>query len=232
MFCDGLGNKVPLDRESFKKFRVPKYLYHGTMLNNYIRITKEGLTPRGTRPSHDAAIGLPSCSDMVYLTSSWCTALEHACRIIARSVTFEGDKCEYREFPVVLQVKTRSLDRELFYPDEDWVGAEFMKADAYKALNFTVPYMEYYKNYWKESLFDHQRIAYKGTIKPGDLKSIVKKAGHRSWSDFISLLIYTHSKEGHRRCSLAELARMTKLNERLRAITLFHTCNNDQGEGQ
>jgi hypothetical protein len=213
MFCDGFSKKLPLDRERFKKFRVPKYLYHGTMLSNYASIRKEGLTPRGTRPSHDEAIGMPSCPDMVSLTHSWLTALEHTCRIIARTITYEGDYYRSKEFPIVLRVKVASLDRELFYPDEDWVGEEFMKVDAYDALNYKVPYMEYYKRYWKESLFDHERMAYKGTIKPDDLKIFHQNAGNTHSSEIEDLLISQHSKEHQRRCFLAKLGLLTKSNE-------------------
>lgn len=169
------GKKVPTDKAKLKKFRLPKYLYHGTTVGHFAQgIASEGLTPRRQHPSNDEYMGMPSMPDFVYLTNSPFVALEHACRVISRLHTDyvfgEDGRWDYvmHDQPLVLQVETARLDRNLLYPDEDWVAAEFMGQTEYVGQN-TVPDLEPYKKHWKASMLDHDRVAYKGAINPENL---------------------------------------------------------------
>jgi hypothetical protein len=171
------GKKVPTNKEKLRRFRIPKLLYHGTTVGHFIEgISSEGLRPRGRRPSNDEYQGMPSMPDFVYLTNLSFVALEHACRVIsrlhARYIFGEEGRWDYVMYdqPLVLQVETERLDRKLFYPDEDWVAAEFMgQTESNSQYKSTVLDLERYKKHWKASLLDHDRIAYKGTISPKDL---------------------------------------------------------------
>jgi len=178
MLVYATGKKVPTDQAKLKKYRLPKYLYHGTTVGHFIEgIASEGLEPRGNRPSNDEYQGMPSMPDYVYLTSSRFVALEHACRIVSRLHTDyifgEDGMWDYvmDDQPLVLQIESAKLDRTLFYPDEDWVAAEFMGQAEYNSHvdRHNVPYLEFYKKRWKASLLDHDRIAYKGPVNSEDL---------------------------------------------------------------
>jgi hypothetical protein len=207
------GKKVPTNKAKLKRYRIPRLLYHGTTVGHFIEgISSEGLGPRGRRPSNDEYQGMPSMPDFVYLTNSSFVALEHACRVIsrlhARYIFGEEGRWDYVMYdqPLVLQVETKRLDRKLFYPDEDWVAAEFMgqtesNSQYYKS---TVLDLERYKKHWKASLLDHDRIAYKGTISPEDLSitSLDKVLPNMRGEEIVEILMTRYKpsrEEAHKR---------------------------------
>jgi len=56
-------------------------VYHGTLASLVPPILRDGLKPRDESKSHDEYMQSPSMPHLVYLTSSFGLALQHACRI-------------------------------------------------------------------------------------------------------------------------------------------------------
>ena len=129
-------------------------LYHGTLASLLPSIMREGLKPRGERPSHDAYMDSASMPNFVYLTSNFGLAVEHACRISER--TAEGADI------AVLELEMSALERKLIYPDEDYLRSEwdFIEWSLKKQLAF----LEDNRSTWKKSLSMFATIAYKGVI--------------------------------------------------------------------
>lgn len=131
-------------------------VYHGTLAYLVPSILREGLTPRGKKPSHDAYMDSASMPNFVYLTQAYDLALEHACRISER--TADGADI------TVLSVNLRILKCPLRYPDEDYLREEWNSDFTDWELPEQLRYMEHHRADWKESLRKYHVIAYKGVI--------------------------------------------------------------------
>jgi hypothetical protein len=131
-------------------------LYHGTLASLVPSILRDGLKPRGEKKSHDEYMNSASMPHLVYLTSSFGLALEHACRISER--TAEGAEV------AVLQLEIDSLKRRLLYPDEDYLGDELNSDFPDWTLKEQLEFMEEMRDTWKESLDLFKTVAYKGVV--------------------------------------------------------------------
>lgn len=132
-----------------KDVPFPKYLYHGTSLDNLEAILAEGITPRGERPSNWPE--QPSNSKMVYLSTN--QAFAHAALFGTQIVVFE--------------VRLSALETNRLYPDEDYV-ADVLAHQEGKSYHEIVPhvreYLFWYKRYWKQSVRGMGSAAHRGTI--------------------------------------------------------------------
>lgn len=129
-------------------------LYHGTLESNVEAILRDGLRPRGTNPSHDQYLALPSLPEFVYLASSPGGAMHHAVRISERV---------HHGAPVsVLQVIISNRDRNI-YPDEDYFHEEY-DTDGW-SVEKMMELMTYYRCDWRKSLKKGRTIAYRGVIE-------------------------------------------------------------------
>ena len=131
-------------------------LYHGTLDSLVPAILREGLKPRGDRPSHDAYMDSASIPTFVYLTTSYGLAVEHACRISERT----ADSAAIAVFELELDV----LNKQLIYPDEDYLRYEWNSDFEDWTLKEQLSFMERKRDTWKESLKDFKTIAYKSVI--------------------------------------------------------------------
>jgi hypothetical protein len=131
-------------------------LYHGTLASLIPSILCDGLKPRGESKSHDEYIHSLSMPHLVYLTSSFGLALQHACRISER--TAEGAEV------AVLQLEMDSLKRRLLYPDEDYLEHEWNSDFIDWTLKEQLAFIERKRDTWKESLDLFKTVAYKGAI--------------------------------------------------------------------
>jgi hypothetical protein len=96
----------------------PIILYHGTSLRNFKKILKEGIKPRGKRPSNFDGVGI-SRPDLVYLTN--CYAIYYAVCAMGED---EKDK------QVILKIKIDPTKIKL-YLDEEFIyhALQFNHAD-------------------------------------------------------------------------------------------------------
>lgn len=133
-------------------------LYHGTLASLVPPILRDGLNPRGESKSHDEYMQSPSMPHLVYLTSSFGFALQHACRISERTAEGAG--------VAVLRVEMDSLKRRLLYPDEDYLEHEWNSDFIDWTLKEKLAFMERKRGTWKESLDLYKAVAYKGVIAP------------------------------------------------------------------
>ncbi len=131
-------------------------LYHGTLASLVPSIMREGLTPRGERPSHDAYMDSASMPPFVYLTANHGMAIDHACRISER--TADGAAI------AVLELDMAALKRRLIYPDEDYLEHEWNSDFTSWSLKEQLEFMEYHRDTWRESLDEFATVAYKGVI--------------------------------------------------------------------
>lgn len=131
-------------------------LYHGTLASLSPAIQREGLKPRGRRPSHDEYMQSASLPKFVYFTSKFERAVEHACRISERTADGAGI--------VVLELELHALVPKKIYPDEDYLSEVWNSDFLDWTLKEQLKYMERHRDDWEESLNDYSIIAYKGEV--------------------------------------------------------------------
>ena len=129
-------------------------VYHGSSSEHLQFIRKNGISPRGERETNWE--DFPSKSEMVYFSTAypWYFAL----------AGIDVDKIEKA---VAFEVELESLDQELIYPDEDFIGQCLSR-------QFGVPVaevhdevcknMEEYRRHWESSLEKMGNISYKGNV--------------------------------------------------------------------
>lgn len=131
-------------------------LYHGTSSNHLNDITKNGILPRGDRPSVWQAH--PSLNKHVYLTDAY-------------PIYFAMNAVEGDEDLLVVEVDVDHLLEANFYPDEDFI-AQAMMQQAKGKSNLTEltadarKHIEDYQHLWEFSLANLGNCSYRGAISP------------------------------------------------------------------
>lgn len=134
-------------------------IYHGTSHSRARRAASFGLAPRNQfeLPLNIKNEGFASNPDMVYLTTTY--ALYSACASDETQVA-------------VVEIETDELDKEKFYPDEDFI-CEFVKRrnryfqieeEEEELFHYVKSNPEMFRGYWSESLQMLGNICYKGSI--------------------------------------------------------------------
>jgi hypothetical protein len=137
-------------------FRRNITLYHGTLTALLPGIMEKGLRPRGKAKSHDEYLQMASMPQFVYLTSSYDLAVQHAARISER--TANGADI------TVVGVELNSLDRDLLYPDEDYLSEEWNSDLRDWTVRVRLNYMKRHQDEWKESLGMMKTVAHRSMI--------------------------------------------------------------------
>ena len=137
-------------------FRRNITLYHGTLTALLPGIMEKGLRPRGKSKSHDEYLQMASMPQFVYLTSNYNLAVQHAVRISER--TANGADI------TVVGVELNSLDRDLLYPDEDYLSEEWDWDLGDWTVRVRLNYMKRHQDEWKESLGMMKTVAYRSMI--------------------------------------------------------------------
>jgi hypothetical protein len=145
-------------------------LYHGTLTSNVEAILRDGLCPRGTHPSHDQYLHLPSLPEFVYLAASVGCAMSHAVRISERV---------HSGAPVtVLQVTLSNRDRNI-HPDEDYLMEEWAFYPVEEADQ--IEFMKERRYEWRRSLKKMKAVAYLGAIEARRIYPWDDVAGVEQW---------------------------------------------------
>ena len=126
-------------------------LYHGTSSKHLSRILRDGLTPRGRRRTNWAKV--PSRPDMVYLTTAYPF-------YFAMNVTTKTHQ------PVVIEIDSEMLDKDLFYPDEDFIYQALLhaKPEDHKEHTYVRVFLRLYQEHWRTSLQHLGNCCYQGPI--------------------------------------------------------------------
>lgn len=155
-----------------KQFDIPKYLYHGTSMVHSQQIVKFGLRPRYLT-GVDTNWGLiPSTMDMVYLSNTvpFYYALQTKEATVLESVlASESVKVPFLTFlntPIVLEISTEDLNKNLFYPDEDYISLEYLDryADVEESIKLARRLVRKCRHLWMDSLYSLGVCAYQGVI--------------------------------------------------------------------
>lgn len=134
---------------------LPRHLYHGTTSSRLTSILRDGLKPRGRRKGNWDQY--PSRPDMVYLTTAY-------------APYFAICAVDEQEQGVIVEVDTSQLDRELLYPDEDFIaqGLAHQRGLPLELIHRQVRReLHNYRHHAGDSITALGNAAYKGTIPPG-----------------------------------------------------------------
>jgi hypothetical protein len=127
-------------------------LYHGCSAKDLRSIMTKGLCPRQDKQSNWEKN--PSRPDMVYLTVAY---------------PFYFALC-HEGIAGVVEIETRGLDREVFFPDEDFLtnafamhGGQALDASRKEEIR---DMLHTYGDHWEDSLRFQGNCCYQGTISP------------------------------------------------------------------
>jgi hypothetical protein len=131
------------------------FLYHGTFLKNLKPVLQNGILPRGTRNGNYKGL-YQSQSDKVYLSDAY--ALSFAMLTPAKALS--------NKF-LMFEVDMDRLDREKFYPDEDYLAQRYTAGKGEplaKSHALVSKHKEVLKQHWEESLAELGNVAYQGVV--------------------------------------------------------------------
>ena len=132
---------------------LPRFLYHGTRINNLESVLASGLRPRGEAPSNWKK--QPSRPDCVYLSTNQGFA--------------HGKSHDENGRVAVFEVELASLNKRLLYPDEDYV-ADYLahqpgsRETYHDLLPQVLSCIGSYKKYWRLSISEMGSVAHRGPI--------------------------------------------------------------------